>query len=65
MQVSLPKELIGCVNPDVCHILPFSDQNGSPGVISGQAGWASMGSKRLISRPVKALYEWHFHLKSP
>lgn len=32
-------EIYGCVNPDVCHLLPFFDDNESPGVITGQVSF--------------------------
>jgi len=32
-------ELSGCVNPDVCHILPFVDENDSPGMITGRVSF--------------------------
>ena len=37
------QELSGCVNPDVCHILPFVDENDSPGMITGRV-WCSEGN---------------------
>lgn len=53
-------ELAGCVSPDVCHVMPFVDENDSPGLITGKVSFGPAMVAGVIQEEQVEGYEIFF-----